>query len=187
MKEDAIRLLQLMGFPVIEAKSEAEAQCVQLVKEGKAKAVASDDMDCLTFGADTLIKGIKTKKEPVTEICLADVLKELGMTMDQFIDFCIMCGCDYCDAIENVGPVKAYNFIKEFKTIEKVLEHIQQENIEKQEAGKQLYVLPSPDNFNYQMARELFRKPDVHIGLQDVKSTDRLPKAKRRRIDPFPG
>jgi flap endonuclease-1 len=168
MKQDAIRLLQLMGFPVIEAKAEAEAQCVQLVKEKKARAVASDDMDCLTFGAETLVRGIKTKKEPVTEICLADVLKELGLTMDQFIDFCILCGCDYCDAIENVGPVKAFNFIKEHKTIETVLEHIQRENKEKEEAGKQQFVLPSPENFNYQMARDLFRHPDVHIGLEDV-------------------
>lgn len=179
MKQDAMRLLQLMGFPVIEARAEAEAQCVQLVKEGKARAVASDDMDCLTFGAQTLVRGIKTKKEPVIEINLKDLLKELGMTMDEFVDFCILCGCDYCDAIENVGPVKAYNFIKEHKSIERVVEHIQRENKEKAEAGKQLYVLPSPDNFNYEMARELFRNPDVHVGLTEVRSPDRVLQAAR--------
>ena len=23
--------------------------------------------------------------------------------MDQFIDFCILCGCDYCDTLKGVG------------------------------------------------------------------------------------
>ena len=28
------------------------------------------------------------------------VLQELDFTMDQFIDLCILCGCDYCDTIK---------------------------------------------------------------------------------------
>lgn len=170
MKQDAMKMLDLMGFPVLEAKAEAEAQCVQLLKENFVAAVASDDMDCLTFGATTLIKNIRTKKDPVTEISLEAVLKGLEMSMDEFIDFCILCGCDYCDAIENVGPVKAYNFIKEHKNIEKVLKMIEESNKEKEEAGKQMYVLPSPENFNYQIARELFKQPDVYVGLTNVPS-----------------
>ena len=109
-----------------KAKAEAEAQCVQLLSENKVFAVASDDMDCLTFGCKILIKGIKTKADPVVEINLDDVLKELGFTFDQFIDFCILCGCDYCGTIENVGPVKAYQFIKEHKTIENVLKAMEE-------------------------------------------------------------
>ena len=164
-----MRMLKLMGFPVLEAKAEAEAQCVQLLKEKIVSAVASDDMDCLTFGAETLIKGIRKKKDPVTEINLKDVLKELEMTMDQFIDFCILCGCDYCDAITNVGPITAFNLIKEYKTIEKVLEFIEKENKEKiVENGKPKYILPDSDNFNYIVARELFNKPDVYYGLTSV-------------------
>lgn len=27
------------------------------------------------------------------------VLEGLGLTMDQFVDLCILCGCDYCDTI----------------------------------------------------------------------------------------
>jgi hypothetical protein len=27
------------------------------------------------------------------------VLQELNLTMDQFVDLCILCGCDYCDTI----------------------------------------------------------------------------------------
>lgn len=39
-----------MGIPVFKAVSEAEAECVNLLKKGIVDAVGSDDMDCLTFG-----------------------------------------------------------------------------------------------------------------------------------------
>jgi flap endonuclease-1 len=169
MKNDAMKLLKLMGFPVVEAKAEAEAQCVQLLRENKVFAVASDDMDCLTFGCKILIKGIKTKADPVVEINLDDVLKELGFTFDQFIDFCILCGCDYCGTIENVGPVKAYQFIKEHKTIENVLKAMEEENVRfEAEKNRSKYVFPPKENFDYETARELFKTPDVFKGLTDV-------------------
>jgi len=34
MKQDAINMLRYMGFPVLEAPCEAEAQCVWMVKNG---------------------------------------------------------------------------------------------------------------------------------------------------------
>lgn len=59
MTEDAIRTLELMGIPVYKAVSEAEAECVNMLKKKLVDAVGSDDMDCLTFGCDVLIKGIR--------------------------------------------------------------------------------------------------------------------------------
>jgi flap endonuclease-1 len=37
--EDCKRLLRLMGVPVMEAPSEAEAQCAQLCKEGLVRGL----------------------------------------------------------------------------------------------------------------------------------------------------
>lgn len=31
------------------------------------------------------------------------VLEELDLTMDQFIDLCILSGCDYCDSIRGIN------------------------------------------------------------------------------------
>ena len=59
MKEDAMTMLELLGCPVIQAPGEAEAQCVELVKGGKAHAVATDDMDALTFGCKKMYKQFK--------------------------------------------------------------------------------------------------------------------------------
>ena len=39
-----------MGLPCIESPGEAEAQCAELCKSGKAFATVTEDMDALTFG-----------------------------------------------------------------------------------------------------------------------------------------
>ncbi len=35
----------------------------------------------------------------------AQVLEGLGLTRDQFIDMCILCGCDYCGHIKGVHAI----------------------------------------------------------------------------------
>lgn len=158
MKEDAIRMVKLMGLPAIEAPCEAEAQCTEFVKKDKAFAIATEDMDCLTFGAKVMLKGFSGKKEPVTEVVLEDVLTELELSMDQFVDLCIMCGCDYVDNIDGIGPITALKLIKEHKTIEKVVEFLKKSN--ETENKKKKYVIP--ENYCFEEARELFKKPEVH-------------------------
>ena len=45
-------------------------------------------------------------------------MESLGLTEEQFIDFCIMCGCDYNKNIPKVGPANSYTLIKEHKSID---------------------------------------------------------------------
>lgn len=54
--EEAKKLLQLMGIPIVQAPCEAEAQCAALVRHGKAFATATEDMDALTFGSNILLR-----------------------------------------------------------------------------------------------------------------------------------
>lgn len=155
MSDDAKKLIKLMGLPVVESASEAEAQCSALVKTGKAYGTATEDMDALTFGSTHLIRGFNSTKDPVVDIDLAIVLKEFGMTMDQFIDLCILCGCDYTPHIEGIGPVTAFKLIQEHKTLEKVMEKITADSAK----GKKYKVPPS---FDYVEARRLFKTPIIH-------------------------
>lgn len=150
---EAQRLLKLMGVPYIIAPTEAEAQCAVLAREGKVYAAASEDMDTLTFAATVLVRKLtspESKKEPVQEIHLDRVLEGFGMDQAQFIDFCILLGCDYLDPLKGVGPKTALTLIKEHKTLENVVEHIKK-------AGK----ITIPDDWPYQDARQLFLEPDV--------------------------
>lgn len=48
----------------------------------------------------------------ITEFDLEKVLEELKLTMQQFIDLCILCGCDYATNIKGIGPVRALQLIQ---------------------------------------------------------------------------
>lgn len=145
-------LLALMGIPYVDAPCEAEAQCAELVKGGKVYAMGSEDMDSLTFGTNILLRHLtfsEARKMPIQEFHFDKVLSELEFTKEQFIDLCILLGCDYCESIKGIGPVTAIKLIREHKSLEKVLENID---------GKKYTV---PDNWLYKEARQLFLEPEV--------------------------
>lgn len=86
------------------------------------------------------------------------MMKDLGLTDEEFTDMCILCGCDYASKIEGIGPVKAYKFIKQFGSIENIIEHCKKEN---DHSEKPKFVLPKEEDFAYEEARELFKNPEV--------------------------
>lgn len=94
----------------MQAPTEAEAQCAELVRGGKVYATATEDMDALTFGSDVLLRHLtfsEARKIPVQQYALDKVLEGLELDMDQFVDMCILLGCDYCDSIKGVLHVHA--------------------------------------------------------------------------------
>lgn len=122
--EDCKKLLTLLGVPVVQAPSEAEAQCAQLCKEGLVYAAATEDMDALTFGCPRLVRNFTSaNNEKVKEFVVEKVLNGLNLTQDQFIDLSILMGCDYCDNIKGIGGKKGLELIRKYGSIEKILEH----------------------------------------------------------------
>lgn len=155
--EEAKKLLRMMGVPVVESPGEAEAQCAELCKGGLVYATATEDMDALTFGTPRLVRHMlnskaKMKVVPIREFDLSKCLTGLDMSMGEFIDMCILCGCDYTNTIRGIGPKKAYNFLKEHKSIEAVVEAVK--DIKR-------YVVPADEDFQYKKARGLFIEPLV--------------------------
>ncbi|KAI7975014.1 hypothetical protein EIK77_006670 [Talaromyces pinophilus] len=153
--EECKKLLKLMGVPYIDAPTEAEAQCAVLARAGKVYAAASEDMDTLCFEAPILLRHLtfsEQRKEPIQEIHLDKALEGLGMDRAQFIDLCILLGCDYLEPIPKVGPNTALKLIREHGSLEKVVEAIESD-------PKKKYVIP--DDWPYKEARELFFNPDV--------------------------
>ncbi|KAF9871269.1 DNA-repair protein rad2 [Colletotrichum karsti] len=149
------RLLKLMGIPFIVAPTEAEAQCAVLARAGKVYAAASEDMDTLTFDTPILLRHLtfsEQRKEPIQEVHVEKVLEGLGMDRKQFVDLCILLGCDYLDPIPKIGPTTALKLIREHGTLEKLVEAINED-------PKHKYTIP--DDWPYQDARELFFNPDV--------------------------
>lgn len=143
--EECKKLLRLMGVPYDTAPSEAEAYCAHLCKSGKVFGVATEDMDALTFGTPILLRNFtapSSKRLPVVELNLKVILEDLKMNMDEFIDMCILLGCDYCSSLKGVGPKKARALIEKHRSIEAILEN---ENLE------------VPEEWNYQEARKAFK------------------------------
>ncbi|KAH9394653.1 Elongation of fatty acids protein 2 [Tyrophagus putrescentiae] len=116
MTEDCKKLLELLGLPVVQAPSEAEAQCAQLCKEGLVYAAATEDMDALTFGCPRLVRNLTSaNNEKVKELLVEKILNGLGLTQEQFIDLSILMGCDYCSNIRGIGGKKGLDLIRKEK------------------------------------------------------------------------
>jgi flap endonuclease-1 len=99
-------------MPVIQASSEAEAQCAWMAKNKLVEGVIGEDIDTLVFGGNTLVKHFN-RGDIAAEINLLDLLSSLELSQEQFIDFCILCGCDYTAKVPGIGPVKALKMIKQ--------------------------------------------------------------------------
>ena len=110
MKQEGIKLIQLLGIPLIQAPCEAEAQCAELNKKKKVFGVVTEDMDFLAFGGEIMIKGLCKGKESKI-IRLENVLEGLKLNQEQFVDLCLLCGCDYLQRIQGIGPINAYRLI----------------------------------------------------------------------------
>lgn len=150
--EDCRKLLTLMGIPWIIAPSEAEAQCAELCRGGKVYAAGSEDMDTLTFNSPVVLRHLtfsEAAKQPIQVISLPAVLEGLDLTMEKFIDMCMLCGCDYLEPIKGIGAKTALKLIREHDTMEDILAHLAK--------GKN----PPPADWPYEEARLLFQKPLV--------------------------
>ncbi|KAL7386323.1 hypothetical protein ABVT39_006732 [Epinephelus coioides] len=143
--KDCFQLLKLLGVPVIQAPGDAEAMCAHLVRDGTVNAVASEDMDTLPFGASILIRQLNAKKDSeVIEYSLPKLLERLQISHKEFVDLCILLGCDYCDKIAGLGPKRALTLIQKHRTIENVVLHVNRETH------------PVPHFWKYKEARTIF-------------------------------
>lgn len=109
-------------------------------------------MDALTFGSNILLRHLtfsEARKMPVQEFNYDKVLNGFNLSFTEFIDLCILLGCDYCDSIRGVGPKRAIELINQHKNLEEILKHIDRKKF------------TVPEDWNYVKARELFITPQV--------------------------
>lgn len=108
--DECKELLTLMGVSYLVAEADAEAKCAQLTMDGYCDYVMSRDSDSLVFGARGLIKDINLTNHRAEIIMLDELLSKLSLTMEQFIDLCILIGSDYNQSI--MGPARALKAIR---------------------------------------------------------------------------
>ena len=158
--DDIKQLFDLMGISYIHPDGEAEAYASELCRMGFVDYVVSEDMDTLVHGCPKMIRNCMDKsikrRDVVSIIDLEDILKNFNMNMKEFVDLCILCGCDYCPSIPKVGTVRSFNYIQKFRDIESLIKSEKCSNI--------------PEEFvqKYEKSRELFEVFKGEIDLEDL-------------------
>lgn len=117
----------VLGIPIIQCNEEAERLCAQLCMYGYCSAVYTEDRDTLVHGCPLIINKIggtmnyNNKLVSAIEIIdLYEIIRGLDITFQQFLDLCIMCGCDYNKRIKQIGPSRAYPMIVKYGNINKI-------------------------------------------------------------------
>lgn len=119
-----IEKCKVNNIKFIVAPFEADAQLAYLNVMNIVDFVISEDSDILVYGAKSVF--YKMKQDGVgDEVCLKDILQkpESGfyeLDFDEFVQACILSGCDYSKSVKKVGINKAVQFIKEMKTFKRV-------------------------------------------------------------------
>lgn len=136
MVRESKELLSAMGLPVIQAPSEAEAQCSLLCRKKEVWAVASQDYDCLLYGAPRIVQSLtlsqkrrlssgKTITVTPELIELKEVMQQLELNQDQLIFLGILVGTDFnIGGIKGIGQKKALALVQSGKSFEAIFEDL---------------------------------------------------------------
>lgn len=163
-------LLEAMGIAVVQAPSEGEMQAAQLVKDGSAWAVASQDYDSLIVGADRLIQNLtlaRTRKTPTGFVYISPelieyqtLLNSLNIDADRLICLAILVGTDFNPGgVRGIGPKKALALVEKHKYPVEIFKEVEHQL-----------------DFDWREIFEIFKKPNV--SKQEVK----FPKLDEQKI-----
>ena len=112
--ESSKELLDYMGIPYVQAIGEGEAQGAYMVEQGDAWAVASQDYDCLLFGAPRIVRNLTLSGglSNLEYLELEKVLEELELSREQLIDVALMVGTDFNEGIHGIGAKTGLKLIR---------------------------------------------------------------------------
>lgn len=124
--EGSKKLIKLMGIPYIQARGEGEAQASYMVARDDAWCVASQDYDCMLFGAPRMVKNLTISggQNNPELIELEKILNNLDITREQLVDMAIMVGTDFNQGIKGIGAKKGLKLIKKYGDIFHILESL---------------------------------------------------------------
>lgn len=136
--EETKELVKALGLPVIQAPSEAEAQCAFLNEREDADFTCSSDFDSLLYGAPKLVRNltVSTRKRLPSGayvsvnpelIELKNVLENLDINQDQLIILAILIGTDYNEGVPKVGPKTALKLVKQYKNFDELFKEVKAE------------------------------------------------------------
>lgn len=158
-KENIIQLKYLLGIlniPYIHENNEADLISSKLSSSNIVSMVISEDMDHLTNGTKYLIRDFNINNNIAKCYDLEKIKEKLSLTHIQFINLCVLFGCDYIKRIKGLGTVSSYNIIKNCDTneIETLVEQI-----------KSTKKVDIPNNYisEFKKAVKIFKNEDINL------------------------
>lgn len=106
---------------------EADKAIGILYKNGEIDGCISEDNDMLVYGCNNLYRFYKPNSNHILDYNLTEIKKDLDLSDEEFIDLCILCGCDYYKNIRFKSPMKsalvALYLIRKYGCIEGIKEN----------------------------------------------------------------
>ncbi|KAH7301809.1 hypothetical protein KP509_23G044300 [Ceratopteris richardii] len=113
--DECVKLLELLGMPVLRAKHEAEGLCAELQKQGLVDACVTPDSDAFLYGAEHVIKifQVDLKDPHVESYMMKDIESFLGLHREHLVALALLAGCDYnVSGVPGIGCHSAVRLIK---------------------------------------------------------------------------
>jgi exonuclease-1 len=105
------------GLEFIVAPYEADSQLAYLSRIGYVDIVITEDSDLLAFGAQVILykmgrsfDGVEYRLKDFQTRC--EEFDFSGWNHDRFIQFCILCGCDYLENPAGIGIKRAFKLVE---------------------------------------------------------------------------
>lgn len=149
---DVKKLLRSLGIRYIQADTEAEIVCARLYRSGKVNFCIGVDLDLLPFGAGIMVTNMNNSNTKVIVYDLKKILNGFNFTRKQFIEYCILCGCDYSGKVKGIGPANAYILLSKHGRIRNI---------------------PGCDRFKCKKVRRIFLDKDYPTDFNMSKKRDR--------------
>lgn len=118
--QNLIDFFELCGIPVIKENCESDWILAKLSQYKLIDYILSEDSDLFAFGAQKVMKNFCIQDETFNLYDREIILNNLEINQNEFIDMCILCGCDYAPKIKNMNCQKSFELIKTLKNIENI-------------------------------------------------------------------
>ena len=157
---DVKLLLNLMGISYIHPREgEGEAYASELCRIGYVDYVLTEDMDTMAYQCPKVIRNCidrsMKRKDIVSIFDYQKLIEDINLTNDQFLDFCILSGCDYCSPPPKLGTVTALKLIKNHSNIQEIIDNTK-------------YDFPEDYYDKFQMAKNNFKLFEDQINPEEI-------------------
>ena len=137
-----------MGVSYIKADCEAEHYCSKLCKLNIVDGVVSEDTDTIC-GSKLVLREFSNKEDVVSCYNLNNILYDLELNYQSFIDLCILLGNDYNNRPRGFSADKVLEIVKKYGSIENLLENNVINNL----------------NFDYNAIRDIIKLNDIRPNI----------------------